>query len=84
MQLAQTKVTNQTVIEEEGLMTSEEAAAYLGISPGTFRVHVSKNIAPVKTRSAKRKFYRKQDLKNYFLGHTGNQEAKIEPQTVNV
>lgn len=78
---AKTNITNQTIIEEEGLLTIEEACAYLDISRRTFE----KTIQPyVNHYGSKAKwFFKKQELKSYFLSKTKGAKLKPELQPVN-
>jgi 5-bromo-4-chloroindolyl phosphate hydrolysis protein len=72
---AKTNITKQTVIEEEDLLTIKEAAAYLEISRRTFEL----TIQPYVNRygSPAKWFYKKQELKSYFLSRKHKAECTV-------
>lgn len=62
---AKTNITTKTILEEEGLMSIEEACTYLAISRRTFEL----NVLPYINRygSEAKWFYKKEELKSFFL-----------------
>jgi predicted HTH domain antitoxin len=73
------KAESQNVIQINGLISTEEAAEYLGKSVHNFNQHISKHIRAA-AKYGKRNYYKQSDLDNWFAKHLVDRASANIPQ----
>lgn len=57
----------KTLIEENDLMSIEDAARYIGVTPKTFIVNYSNKLNDVKHKIGKKCYFPKESLKRFLI-----------------
>jgi hypothetical protein len=76
------KAESQNVIQRLGLLSTEEAAQYLGVNLRNFYQNISKQIPTAGTFQV-RNYYRRDDLDKWIASHFEVSASANIPQEVN-